>query len=68
MKYVQVYWLPTESNNIFLIGSERGICSCSGMCECLNSPLGVPYEGTACECDADRCVNPDTRVSHMTIM
>jgi protocadherin alpha len=48
-------------NNLVCGGPNRGICSCNGQCNCLNSPLsGLQYTGSACDCSPDNntCINP----------
>ena len=47
-----------------LVGNTRGTCGCDGQaCVCRTAPLsGLRYfseTGRPCECDPDRCYNPD---------
>ena len=40
-----------------LICSHQGDCGCDGNCACRDSLVGIPYFGSACECDPAVCVN-----------
>ncbi len=49
------------------IGSERGVCTCDGQCECLTSPIsGLQFTGSSCDCSPDNNTCTDTTAGNVS--